>query len=99
MHWSLLTRAQAPIPMHAIVAFAAVFLGALQLALPKGGARHRMVGGLFVAAMACVAISAIWINEIQLWGLWSPIHLLIPLTLYTLWDGVRAARAGRIAAT
>ena len=98
MTWEPLLSAEAPIPLHALLAFAAVALGGLQLALPKGGLRHRAVGGLFVAAMAVVAISALWIHEIRLVGPWSPIHLLIPLTLYTLWDGVRAARAGRIAA-
>jgi len=95
---SALFSATAPIPLHALAAIAAMVLGGLQLALPKGGPRHRAVGGTFTAAMALVALSAIWIHEIRLWGRRSPIHLLIPVTLFGLWGGWRTARAGNIAA-
>jgi len=94
---SALFSATPPIPLHALAAIAATLLGGLQLALPKGGPRHRAVGGAFVAAMAVVALSAIWIHEIRLWGRWSPIHLLIPVTIFGLWSGWRTARAGNIA--
>ena len=82
--------------MHAILAFVAIALGGLQFALPKGGLRHRVIGGMFTAAMFVVAISAVWIHELRLWGPWSPIHLLIPFTLFSLWAGIRAVRAGQI---
>jgi uncharacterized membrane protein len=98
MNLAALFSAETPIPLHALVAILAIVLGGLQMALPKGGARHRAVGGVFMVAMAVVALSAVWIHEIRLWGRWSPIHLLIPVTVFGLWDGWRAARAGNIAA-
>jgi len=94
--WSALFAADAPIPLHALLAFAAIGLGAAQFALPEGGPRHRAIGWGFAGLMAVVALSALWIHEIRLWGQWSPIHLLIPLTLVSLWHALRAARAGRI---
>lgn len=87
-----------PIPSHALAALAMIVLGAWQLAGAKGTRRHRIVGWLFVIGMAYVALSAIFISTIELWGRFSPIHLLIPLTLHTLWVGVRDARRGNIEA-
>jgi uncharacterized membrane protein len=71
----LLDAAQ-PIPLHAFAAMAAFVLGIVQFAAPKGTLPHRTVGWLWVGLMAVVAISSFWIQEIRLWGPWSPIHLL-----------------------
>jgi uncharacterized membrane protein len=71
----LLDAAQ-PIPLHAFAAMAAFVLGIVQFAAPKGTLPHRTVGWIWVGLMAVVAISSFWIQEIQLWGPWSPIHLL-----------------------
>ncbi len=94
----ILLEAVPPIPSHAIVALAAAGLGGWQLAATKGTRTHRIVGWLFVVGMAYVAVSGIFISTIGLWGPFSPIHLLIPLTLYGLWRGVRLARQGAIEA-
>ena len=40
-----------PIPLHAIVAMAALVVGALQLALPKGTRRHVSMGRAWVLAL------------------------------------------------
>lgn len=45
-----------------------------------------------------MALSAAFISTLQVWGPFSPIHLLIPVTLFGLWGGVRAAQRGDIAA-
>jgi uncharacterized membrane protein len=71
----LLDAAQ-PIPLHAFAAMAAFVLGIVQFAAPKGTLPHRTVGWIWVGLMAVVAISSFWIQEIRLWGPWSPIHLL-----------------------
>jgi uncharacterized membrane protein len=71
----LLDAAQ-PIPVHALAAMGAFVLGIVQFAAPKGTLPHRTVGWIWVALMAVVAISSFWIQEIRLWGPWSPIHLL-----------------------
>ncbi|WP_440995194.1 DUF2306 domain-containing protein [Arhodomonas sp. SL1] len=46
--------------------------------------------------MALTARSSLFIHHIQLWGPWSPIHLLSVATLASLVTGIRAARKGRI---
>jgi len=88
--------AMPPIPSHAIVALTVAVLGLWQVAATKGTRRHRIVGWLFVLGMAYVALSAVFISELQIWGRFSPIHLLIPVTLFSLWQGVRDVRRGDI---
>lgn len=91
-----LLDAAPPIPGHAIVALMVLCLGLWQLAAAKGTRRHRIVGWLFVLGLVYVALSAIFISTLQVWGRFSPIHLLIPVTLFSLWAGVRDARRGNI---
>ena len=88
----------APIPSHALAALLALALGALQLARPKGGAAHRALGWLWIGLMAYVAGSSLWISEIQLWGRFSPIHLLSVWTLGSLVFAVAMVRLGNIKA-
>jgi len=85
-----------PIPGHALVALAMIVLGAWQLAAAKGTRRHRIVGWLFVLGMTYVSLTAIFISEIEIWGRFSPVHILIPVTLAGLFFGVRDARRGNI---
>lgn len=92
----VLLGAAEPIPAHALVAIATALLGLWQILGQKGTRRHRVVGWAFVVGMAYVALSALFISELHTWGYFSPIHLLIPVTLATLWKAVRDARAGRI---
>ena len=85
-----------PIPFHAILALAAIVLGAVQLIGVKGTVAHKIIGYTWVGLMAGTAVSAIFIHEIRIWGPFSPIHLLIPVVLISLWVGVRAARQEKI---
>ena len=85
-----------PVAPHAVLAILALVLGAAQLVLPKGTLGHRFVGYVWVGLMAGVAVSGLFIHGIKLWGLFSPIHLLIPVTLYLVYHGVLAARRGDI---
>lgn len=80
------------IPLHAFAAMAAVVLGIVQLAAPKGTLPHRTLGWVWVALMAVVAISSFWIHQIRLFGPWSPIHLLSVFAAFTLVLGVFYAR-------
>lgn len=96
MDWSVLFQEKPPIPSHALLALAALGMGAVQLLLAKGTARHRVVGYVWVGLMAYVAISSFFIHEIRLWGIYSPIHLLSIVTLISLFVAIRAARNGNI---
>jgi uncharacterized membrane protein len=87
----LLDAAQ-PIPLHAFAAIGAFVLGIVQFAAAKGTLPHRTVGWIWVGLMAVVAISSFWIQEIRLWGPWSPIHLLSIFTPIMLVLGVWYAR-------
>lgn len=82
---------------HALAALAALVLGAAQFALPKGTPAHRAAGWLWVALMAVVAASGLFIHEIRLIGPFSPIHILSIVVLVTLVVAVRAARRGEVA--
>lgn len=85
-----------PIPLHAVAAFLAALLGGVQLWRHKGGTGHRWLGRLWVLLMAMVAGSSFFISEIQVWGRFSPIHLLSVFTLAVLVFAVHAARNGKI---
>ena len=98
MNWQPLWNDGRIISLHALVALAAIALGAAQLAMPKGTPAHRALGTLWVAAMAVVAISSFWIHEFRLLGPFSPIHLLSLLVLATLAYSIVAIRRGNVTA-
>jgi len=90
-----LLAAPPAIQMHAAAAASAVLLTLVQIAGPKGGRWHRVVGWLWVGLMAAVALSGLAIHTVRVWGVWSPLHLLSLLVLATLPGAVMAARRGR----
>lgn len=92
----ILFEQTSPIPHHALAAFAAVIIGALQLWMRKGGRVHRIMGYIWVALMAIVALSSFFIHEIKMFGAFSPIHLLSIFTLWSLYMAIRAAKDRRI---
>src|SRR6185503_18604265 len=63
---------------------ASFVLGIVQLAAPKGTIPHRALGWTWAILMAVVAVSAFFIHELRVWGMWSPIHLLALFTLIML---------------
>ena len=87
-----------PIPSHAITALVAVIIGAIQLISAKGTRQHQVLGYLWVSMMMYVSISSFFISKIQLWGAFSPIHLLSAWTVITLCIGIYFARTGNIKA-
>ncbi len=84
MNLAPLTDASVPIQIHAYAALAAFVLGVVQLARVKGTTGHRALGYVWVVLMLAVALSSFWIQELRVWGPWSPIHLLSILTLAML---------------
>lgn len=94
--FDLFLAAPVLIQLHAVLAATAIILGGVQLAMPKGTQTHRLLGRIWVACMAIVALSSFFIHEIRMFGLFSPIHLLSALTLIALWQAIRLARRGDI---
>ena len=92
-----LLQASPVIQIHAILAFLALLLGAVQLFRKKGDAVHRALGRIWVGLMAIVALSSFFVWTIRLVWLFSPIHLLSIFVLAMLWRGVKAARAHDVA--
>ena len=72
------------IPVHAFAAMAALLLGIVQFAAPKGTLPHRNIGWIWVVLMVGVAASSFWIHQIRPLGPWSPIHLLSIMVLVLL---------------
>lgn len=72
------------IASHAFAAIAALLLGALQFAAPKGTIPHRVIGYVWSAVMLFIAVGGFWISELQLWGRWSPIHILSAVVIVTV---------------
>lgn len=105
MNWEVFTKLSTiQVQLHWLSAVVALFLGLAILAIKKGTLTHVFFGRVWVGTMVVVSLSAVFINEISsespvlsLAG-FSPIHLLIPLTLILLFYGVRNARRGNIGA-
>lgn len=81
------------IQVHAFSAMAAVVLGGVQFAAPKGTIPHRTLGYIWVIFMAVAALTAVFIREINDGG-FSWIHILIPITLLGVAGLVAHARRG-----
>ena len=97
MSFDPLLSAPAVVQVHAFLAFAAIALTITIFSLRKGSPLHRILGWSWVIAMASVAISSFWINDMRWVGPFGPIHLISAFTLYSLVEGVRAARAHNVA--
>jgi uncharacterized membrane protein len=93
--WALLARQPWVIQLHIAAALTALLLGTVQLLGIKGTGLHRLIGWSWVVAMATVAISSLFIRQINP-GSFSWIHLLSGWTLIALPMALFAVRRGRI---
>lgn len=86
--------------IHALAAFAALFMGIGLLLMTKGTDIHRFAGRVWVLFMLIVAISSFWISGIAQLGIgigpFSPIHLLSVWTIYMLYRAVVHIRSGHV---
>ena len=96
MNFAPLANAPFAIQLHAYAALAAFVLGAVQIAGVKGTNRHRALGYTWVTLMLTVALSSFWIQDMRVWGPWSPIHLLSILSLIMLPTAIYFARIHRV---
>ena len=91
-----LLNAPLAIQLHAFAALAAFALGLVQFARVKGTGQHRALGFAWVALMLIVAVSSFWIQDMRVWGRWSPIHLLSIFSLVMLPLGVYYAHTHQV---
>ena len=93
------------IAVHATAAIAALLIGPVALWARRGPASahrvrlHRAAGYAWVTLMLLTAFSALFIRDTQLPNIagYTPIHLLIPLTLGSLFVAFRHLLRGHIA--
>ena len=93
---SLLFAEAQPKPVHAIAAMIAIILGAAQFYMKKGSTIHKLLGRIWVVLMLIVAVSSFFIHKINLWGAYSPIHLLSLWTIFSLGLAIYFVRVGNI---
>jgi uncharacterized membrane protein len=93
--WALLARQPWVIQLHIAAALAALLLGTVQLVGIKGTGLHRLIGWSWVVAMITVAVSSLFIRQINPGG-FSWIHLLSGWTLIALPMAIFAIRRGRV---
>lgn len=86
------------VQVHILFAVAAFLLGPVALLRRSRDRVHKGAGYLWVLAMTGTAVSSFWIHGFTVVGPFGPIHLLSLYVLWGLWQGVRHARAGDIAA-
>lgn len=85
------------IAVHAVAAAYSILFGAFQLLRrTKGGAIHRVVGRIWVAAMYVVILTSFGIRTLS--GGFTWLHALSVFTFCTVSIGLWAARTGRIPA-
>lgn len=90
------------IAVHMTAAIGAIALGPIALWARKGVTQrpksHRAFGYSWVTLMVVAAVSAIFIRDFGLPNIagYTPIHLLIPLTLFSLFAAFRALVQGNI---
>jgi uncharacterized membrane protein len=93
-----LMNESAVIQFHVACAMLSLCLAPIMLWRRKGDGVHMIIGRLWVLGMALTALSSFAIHDLQWIGPFSPIHGLSLLTLYSLFNAVRYARAGNIEA-
>jgi uncharacterized membrane protein len=89
--WALIADQAPVLQIHIAAATLALAVGVVLLAGIKGNALHRTLGWVWAAAMATVAISSIFIRELN-HGAFSLIHLFSGWTIIILPMALYAAR-------
>ncbi|WP_419907183.1 DUF2306 domain-containing protein [Hoeflea sp.] len=93
-----LFQASPAIQIHVYTAVAATLVGAYIFLRRKGTSAHRLAGRLWVLLMVVVSVSSFAIHELNVWGRWSPIHIVSIATLVSLAVAVHFARRRQITA-
>jgi uncharacterized membrane protein len=84
-----------PAAIHLAAVVPAVGIGVWQLAARKGTRPHKLLGWIWVLAMAVAAISSFWVSKA---GGFSVIHLLSVFVLFNLVSSIWYIRQGNVRA-
>lgn len=90
------------IAIHLAAALGALALGPIAIWARRGASArpmlHRGAGYAWVTLMLATAVSALFIRDFALPNLWgyTPIHLLVPLTLFGLFAAFRFLLRGNV---
>lgn len=95
--WALLAAQPAALKLHIAAALAALLIGIIILAGPKGRGLHKILGWSWVTAMAVTAVSSLFLTGLN-GDFYSLIHLLSGWMLIALPMGVAAIRRGNVMA-
>ncbi len=95
-----LLQAPLPVQIHVATVVPAAIIGTwLIFFSTKGATLHRTLGYLYLSLMTFTAITTLWVHQLMpngpFFGL-SPIHLLIPLTLFGVYGAIQGARTHNI---
>ncbi|MGD0865247.1 MAG: DUF2306 domain-containing protein [Rhizomicrobium sp.] len=95
-----LLRAPLAVQIHVATVLPAFVLGTWQIFISRKGAPlHRAVGAIYLTLMTITAITTLFIHQLMpqspFYGL-SPLHLLIPLTLFGVFGALHGARTHNI---
>lgn len=94
MSFQPLLAAPFAVIMHAFAALSLIPLTALIFTIKRGSLWHKRLGWAWVLGMAVVAISSFWVQELRIFGPFSPIHGLSLFTLGSLVYAIWRIRAG-----
>lgn len=85
------------IQIHVTAALSAVVLGPMALWRRSRDRWHKRLGYGWVTAMSVTILSSFGISSMAVIGPFGPIHALSVFAAWGIWQGVSAARKGRIA--
>jgi uncharacterized membrane protein len=97
MRLAPLLQASPAIQIHVAAAVIALGLGLWQFLGRKGSIPHRIVGWIWVVLLGSICISSFFIPGSLFIGPISVFHALSVYTLWALFMGAKAARAGEVA--
>ena len=92
------TELTVPSAIHLAAVIPAVVIGVAQLATKKGTRRHKLLGWVWVLAMATAAVSSFWVMEIRKGAGWSVIHVLSVWVLVAMALALWHIRRGNVRA-
>lgn len=90
MDFTAITEAPFIIQAHVACALPAIVLGPIALFRSRRDIWHKIAGRVWVTAMAGLAGTSLFIHEIRMFGLFSPIHILSLVTFVGLFFALRA---------